>query len=159
MRIAPTIDGAMTVVEQRSQDGQARRRRRLLVAVEVRVGDRVRREVDARQQRLVAGPVVEVRGRHARRPERPAVEPAAEGDDPGPAGDPPRELERAVDGLGAGVQEHHRVERRPGTSPRAPSRAREIGSVNPIALIGPIELVDLGVDRRGHPRMGVAERA
>ncbi len=31
---------------------------------------------------------------------------------------------------------------------------REIGSVKPIALIGPDEPVDLGVDRRGDPRMG-----
>ena len=122
-----------------------------------RIGDRERREVDARQQRLVAGPVVEVRGRHARRPERPAVEAAAERDDPGPAGDPARELERAVDRLGARVQEHHRIE-------RVRERRRELRR-QPRDRLGeadrvdrPDQLVDLGVDRRRHPRMCVAER-
>ena len=43
--------------------------------------------------------------------ERPAVEAAAEGDDPGPAGDAAGELERRLDGLGAGVREEDGVER------------------------------------------------
>ena len=87
------------------------RGRGLLVASELGMGRRVGREVDARQQRLVARPVVEVRGRHAGRPERPAVEATAERDDPGPAGHAPCELERPVDRLRARVQEHHRIER------------------------------------------------
>ena len=103
-------------------------RRPLVVAVEVAVGGRERREVDARQERLVAGPVVDVRGRDARRPERPAVEAAAERDDPGPAGHPPGELEGAVDRLGARVEEHHRVDRVGKRSGEHPGESRTTGS-------------------------------
>ena len=78
--------------------------------------------MDARQQRLVAGPVVEGRAGDRCRPERPAVEAAPEGDDPGPARGPPGELEGRFDRLGARVQEHHRVERRRERLPRARPR-------------------------------------
>ena len=145
MRIAATCDGAMIVGKQRLQDREARRRRRLLVAVELGVGRRERGEVHAGQQRLVAGPVVEARRGHARRAERPPVERAPEGDDPGPAGDPPGELEGAVDGLGARVQEQDRVERvreRVGEHPGEPDRRlREAHRVHRAH-----EPVDLGVD-------------
>ena len=50
------------------------------------------------------------------------------------------ELERAVDRLGARVQEHHRVERLGERRREVASASREIGSVKPIALIGPISL-------------------
>ena len=66
------------------------------------------------------------------------MEATAEGDDPGASGHPPGELERAVDRLGARVEEHDRVERSPGRSPPGRWPAREIGAVKPIALIGPM---------------------
>ena len=144
--------------QERSKDVQARPRSGLVVAVELRVGGRIRREIDARQQRLVAGPVVEVRGRDARRAERPAVEATAEGDDPGPSGHSPRELQRAVDRLRAGVEEHDRVERVAGTSPpgRVASSRDRRGEADRVDR--PDQPVDLGVDRRRDPRMRVAER-
>jgi hypothetical protein len=61
-----------------------------LVTVELVVRLRERREVDAGQERLVAGPIVDVRGRDARGTERSPVEPATERDDPRPSGDPAR---------------------------------------------------------------------
>ena len=132
-------------------------RRGRLVAVELGVGGRVRREVDARQERLVAGPVVEARRRHARRAERPAVERAAERDDPGPARDPAGELERPVDRLRARVEEQDRVERvreRAGEHPgELDRRLREADRVD-----GAHQPVDLGVDGGGDPGMGVAQR-
>ena len=143
--------------QQRPQDREARRRGGRLVAVELGVGGRVRREVDARQERLVAGPVVEAGRRHARRTERPAVERAAERDDPGPARDPAGELERAVDRLRARVEEQDRVERvgeRAGEHPgQLDGRLREADRVD-----GTRQPVDLGVDGGGDPGMGVAQR-
>ena len=131
----------------RPRGRRAPRRRR------TRYAGGVRGEVDARQQRLVAGPVVEARRRDARRAEGPAVEPAAERDDAGPARHPAGELERAVDRLGAGVQEHHRVERvRHG---RGEHRARRDGRLGEADRVdGPDQPVDLGVDRGRDP--GVA---
>ena len=156
MRMAATVDGAMTVARSDCR-WPAPAATRLLVAAEIRIGLGNGREVDPRQQRLVAGPVVEVRGRDAGRAERPAVEAAAERDDPGPAGHPAGELERAVDRLGARVQEHHRIERvREGRGERRRQARDRLGEAD--RRDRPDELVDLGVDRRRHPRMGVAQR-
>jgi len=68
-----------------------------LVAAEIAVGRRESGEVHPGQQRLIAGPVVEVRACHACRPKSSAMEPTAECDDPRPACDPARELEGAVE--------------------------------------------------------------
>ena len=93
-------------------DGSQRRcARRRLVAIEVAIGHGIRRQVDVGQQRAVAALVVGVRGRDAQRAKRAAVEGAVEGDDRRPAGRPARQLERALDGLGAGVAEEDGVER------------------------------------------------
>ena len=73
MRMAATCDGAMIVASRERRIARLDVGRALLVAV-VLVGGRIRREVHARHERLVAGPVVDVRGGHARRAERPAVE-------------------------------------------------------------------------------------
>ena len=129
----------------------------LLVAVELRVGGRVRREVDARQERLVAGPVVQVGGRDARRAERPAVEAAAERDDPRPAGDAAGELQRAVDRLRARVQEHHAVDR-VGQGVREHRRQphHRLGIAHRAGRAD--QPVDLGVDRRRHRGVMMAER-
>ncbi len=84
---------------------------RVLVALEVAVDVREGRQVDARQERLVAMAVVGVRAGDAGRPERPAVEAAAEGDDARPTGHPTSHLEGALDGLRARVEEEDRIER------------------------------------------------
>ena len=157
MRIAATCDGAMTVAEQLVDVVEALARRALLVVREVAVDGREGREVDARQERLVADPVVQVGARDARRADRPPVERSPERDDRGPAGDPPRELERPVDRLRAGVEEQDRVERvrqRVREHPR--QRHRRLGE--PDRVDGTDQAVDLGVDGRSHPRMRVPER-
>src|SRR5450759_5421170 len=82
-----------------------------LVAVKVAVDRRERAQVDARQERLLTEPVVDVRARDAGGADRAAVKPAPEGDDAGPPGDSPRELDRRLDRLRAGVHEEDRVER------------------------------------------------
>ena len=84
------------------------------------------------------------------------MEAAAERDDPGPAGDPPGELERAIDGFRAGVQEQDGVERvgKRGRDLRREARDR-LGEADRRDRSD--EPVDLRVDRRGHPGMGVAQ--
>ena len=142
---------------QRPQVGHRALDRRVVVAAEPAVGRRVRREVDAGQQRLVAGPVVHVRARDRRRPERPPVEAATERDDARPTRDPARELERAVDRLGAGVEEHHRVERlgeRRGELLGEPGDG--LGEADRVDRAD--QLVDLRVDRGRDRGMHVPER-
>ena len=84
------------------------------------------------------------------------MEGAAERDDPGPARHAAGELQRSVDRLRPGVQEHHRVER---LGERLDQRVREprdrLGEAERVDR--PDEAVDLGVDRRVDPRMGMAE--
>ena len=144
--------------EERAGDERGRPPWPLLVAVEVAVRGRERREVDRRQERLVAGAVVHVRRRHARRPERPAVEAAVERDDPGPAGDAAGEL--------------HARRRSPPSPSSGTSRCRSAAgsvsaSIRASVTTGSAvadragradQPVGLGVDRRGHPRVVVAER-
>ena len=132
-------------------------RRGLLIAIEVLVGHRERREVDAGQQRLVTGPVVEVRRRDARRAHRPAVEAATEGHDARAAGDPTGELERAIDRLGARVHEHHRVERLGERRREIDREARDrFGETDRVDRSD--QPVHLLVDRRSDARMDVTER-
>ena len=85
------------------------------------------------------------------------MEPATERDDARPTRDPARKLERAVDRLGTGVEEHHRVERlgesrgqRLGESGDGLSKADRVDRAD--------QLVDLRVDRGRDGRMHVAER-
>ena len=142
---------------QRAQVGHRARDRRLLVTAEPAVDGRKRRQVDRRQHRLVADPVVERRAGDRHRPERPAVEGAAERDDPRPSRHAPAQLERRVDRLRAGVEEHDGVDRvgqarRDGIG-RARDRLREADGVD-----RPDQSVDLGVDRSIDARMVVAER-
>ena len=142
---------------QVAQVAQAALGRRRLVAAEVAVRGGEGQHVDARQQRLVAAPVVQVGARDRCRPEGPAVEGAAEGDDARPARHPAGELERRLDRLGARVHEEDRVE-------RLGERRRElVGQADRRLRVadrgrGHDEPVDLLVDRRGHRRVMVAER-
>ena len=109
------------------------------------------------QQRLVAGPVVDVRRGDADRAVGAAVEPAAEGDQPGSAGHAPRELQRRLDCLGAGVREEHRVERlRHDVRDHLRQSADRLEVAQRVADVE--ELVDLLVDRLRHRRVVVAER-
>ena len=79
-------------------------------AAEVAIRGGERGDLDVRQQRVVARPVVQVRRRHAQRAIGPSVEATGERDDVvrrRAAG----ELDGSVDDLGARVAEEHGVER------------------------------------------------
>ena len=143
--------------EDPAKAGQRAVDRGLLVTPEVAIDVRERRDVDRRQQRLVAVPVVDVRGGDADRAVRPAVEPAAERDQARAAADAARELERGFDRLGAGVREEDRVERRGhllrdhlGQPADGLQVAERVADVE--------ELVDLRVHRGRHGRVVMAER-
>ena len=127
-----------------------------LVAVEVAVGGGKGEQVHARQERLVAPPVVDVGARHRRRSERPAVEAAPVGDDPRPARGPSGELERGLDRLRARVHEEHRVE---GLRERGRELVRQADRGLRVAHRHRRrdELVDLLVDRRRDRRMVMAQ--
>ena len=124
-------------LDDHGRDGVGRRleREQLVEGAERGVGRRrrspgaqrvgVRRDRDATEQRLVAVAVLALGGGERGGAQRAAVEAAAEGDDAGPAGDLPGQLDGAVDRLGAGVAEEHlRVVEERGRARRAARPAR-----------------------------------
>ena len=142
--------------EEVAERGQRAGGRGVVVAAEVSIGRRERGQVDTREQRLVAGPVVQRRARDRCRAQRPAVETALEGDDPGPARDATGELEGRLDRLRAGVEEEHRVERlRHRRGDLLGETGDGLGEAHGPGR--PDESVDLGVDRGRHGRVVVAE--
>ena len=130
----------------------------VLVAAELAVDGRVGREVDARQERLVAGPVVEVGGRDDWSPRT-----SARGTPPRKAMIPGRPVTRraslSAPSMASEPELRNNTESS-GTGNVAASSvaSRETGSAKPERVDRPDEPVDLGVDRRGHPRVDVAER-
>src|SRR5258705_4180721 len=144
------------LVEQPIQRGERLRGRRRLVAVVVAVRMRIRIDMHARAERLVAGPIVEVRRRGAQRAERPAVEAALERDDRRPPRRAARQLECALDRLGAGVAEEHAVEpvgERRGEALGQPRHRLDVAK----AVRDMDQSIDLGVDSGRHSRVAVAQ--
>ena len=142
---------------QRPQVGHGAGDSGALVTAEVAVDRRERRQVDRRQQRFIPDPVVDGGARDRHRPERPAVEAAPERDDPRPPGHAASQLQRRVDRLGPGVEEDRRIER------RREHRRELVGQTGDRFREAhrrdrTDQLVDLGVDGGGHPRMDVPER-
>ena len=157
MTMAATLDGAMTVSSSDRRPLAIRPVACRLVSGEVVVDGRIRREVDAREQRFVARPVVEIGGRDARCAVRSAVESAPEGDDPRSTGDPAGEFERPVDDFGARVEEHDRIDRVGQGGHQFVRQARRRFGVADHRDRSD-QSVDLGVDRGRHAWMGVTQR-
>jgi hypothetical protein len=145
------------VAEQRPEGTHRTGGRRLLVVAEVAVDVGERRQVDRRQERFVAEPVVDARAGDRGGAEGPAVEGAPEGDDAGPPGDAAGELERGLDRLGAGVAEEDRVERiRADVGQHALPAADRLEVAERVADVE--QLVGLVLDRGRDRRMVVAQR-
>ena len=116
---------------------------------------RVGRVVDGAGQRLEGAAVDVLGGRQGHRLGGPAVVAVAEGEDRRPPGRDARQLDRRLDGLGAGVGQE-RLPRTAGQDVLEPLVEPQPGLVVQDVLLAVEQLRGLGGDRRRDPRMGVA---
>ena len=128
----------------------------LRVTAEVAVGMREGRDVHVRQERVVAGAVVEAGAGDAEGAVGAPVEGAVEGDDVRPTGRPAGQLDGPVHDLRAGVAEVDRVEALGHLLDQHLRQARHRLQV-PETVADVEQAVDLRVDGRIDPGVGVAE--